>query len=231
MKIQIPANKLAEFITAKTPERRQQIVRQLKNGKKGHPVYYTLFHKPAKRFLIDGASDATNILRLIERLKGRTQSDWYARDSRITTEALRALIKITPELHSLNASFVEPGKDSKTKLEFDDVQVTVTPNLLVHGERGGKPLVGALRFYIAKESTYELGKRGAEIVAVLEYLRLLRLATGKRTPDTELCIVLECFQQRVTKAPAHIENHVSAIEHGCRAFVQLWHQLDEKDAA
>jgi len=229
--IQVSANKLAEFITAKTPERRRQIVRQLKHADKGHPIYYTLFHSPAKRFLIAGASDATEILGLLDRLKNRVSTEWFARDSRITNEALRALIKIAPEIHRLNCTFELPGKQAKAKLVVGDVHVTVTPNLIVHAERNGKPLIGALRFYISKESTYELGRRGAEIVAVLEYLRLASLATGARTPDTQLCMVLECFQQRITAAPQDISFHEAAIKRGCRELADLWHLMDDKDAA
>lgn len=231
MTISIPANKVAEFVTAKTPERRKQIVRQVKHGKSGHPIYYTCFHGPAKEFLVTGVRDASGILRAIEDLKTRTKSSWYVIDSRITSEALRALIKLSPELHALPVTFTLPGKKSKTVLPFPDAEVTVSPNLLVHGERSGKPLVGALRFYLAKESPYQLGVRGAELVAVMEYEWLKRIASGARTPDPELCMVLECIQQRITKAPVDTSSHVAAIERGVREFAALWHLLDDKEAA
>jgi hypothetical protein len=227
----ITANKLAEFITAKTPERRRQIVRQAKQRKKAHPNYYSCFHAPAKRFLISGAKDPSDILRALNRLKARNQDTWYARDSRITIEAFRALLKIAPELSRLSVAFVPPGAHSRTKLEFADVHVSVTPNLIIHGERNGKPLIGALRFYVAKESTYELGRRGAELVSVLEYIWLTHLATGARTPDRELCMVLECFQQRITCAPADIGQQAAIIERGCREFAQLWRIIDDEKAA
>lgn len=109
--------------------------------------------------------------------------------------------------------------------------VTVTPDMIVHGERNGMPLAGALRFYLAKESSYQLGQRGAELVAVMEHLWLTRVASGDRAPEATLCMVVECFQQRVTAAPADTHAHLAAIQKGCRDLVQLWHMLDGQEAA
>lgn len=234
MTIKISANQLAEFITAKTPARRRQIVKQNKFGK-GHPTYYPCFQTPAKEFLISGAQDATGILTAIDELKVRAKehenSDWYATDCRITAEAFRALIKIAPLVRALNVTFAPLAAKPKKKLKFGDVEISITPNLIVHGERNKKPLVGALRFYLAKESTYQLGQRGAELVATLEFLWLTLVADGTRAPDTDLCMVLECQQQRITRAPADVAAQVKIIEQGCKQFVELWRLLGDKEAA
>jgi hypothetical protein len=229
MKINITANKLAEFITAQTPEDRKKIVMALKYPGKSHPVYYSGFHKPARDFLISGGSDATDILKIVEALKTKTGDRWHTIDSRITTEALHALIRIAPTIGRLNVSFVNPGKHAKTKLTIEGVDISVVPNLLVHGERNGKPLVGALRIFLAKES--ELSVRGAEIVATLQHMRLLHIASGVRFPDANQCIVLECFQQRITTAPANRDLTMEAITRACREITALWSLLDEKRAA
>lgn len=228
--MQIPANKLAEFITAKTPERRERIVRQVRDGNTNHPNYYQYFHKPAREFLIGGVRDASDILRALERLKKRTGTKWLQTDSRITSQALQCLVKLAPQLHTLSAAFVTPGS-RKAVLHIQDADISAPPNLLVHGERKGRPLIGALRFYLAKESLYQIGVRGAELVAVMEYLWLKQVATGERAPDTSFCLVVECMQERVTKAPADPTAHIAALEHGCREFARLWHLMDDKEAA
>jgi len=228
--MQIPANRLAEFITAQTPERRVRLVRQVMHGGSGHPNYYQCFHKPAKEFLFSGAHDASPILQVIERLKTRTSTKWFSTDSRITAEALRSLITLSPQLHYLRATFVPIGTRTSL-LHLADADISVRPNLFVHGERKGRPLVGGLRFYLAKESPYQLGIRGAELVAVMEYLSLTQIASGSRSPDTELCVVVECMQGRITNAPADTSHHLAVIERGCREFVQLWHRLDDEEAA
>ncbi len=228
--MQIPANKLAEFITAKTPERRERIVRQVRHGSTDHPNFYQCFHKPAREFLIGGVRDATDIIRAIDRLKKRTQSPWLTIDSRITTQALQSLLKLGPDLHKLGVAYVTPGARNAV-LHMPDAEISVPPNLLIHGERKGHPLIGALRFYLAKESPYQIGVRGAELVAVMECLWLRQIATGERAPDAQLCLVVECMQQRITKAPADLAKHIAALEHGCREFARLWHLLDDKEAA
>lgn len=226
----IPANKLAEFISAQTPERRERLVRQIKHGGASHPIYYQCFHGPAKTFLVNGASDASEILRTLDRLKARTKTKWYETDSRITASALKALISLGPRLYELNVEFVPSGK-ANALLKLPDADVSVRPNLLVHATRNGKPLVGALRFYLAKESPAQLGVRGAELVATMQYLWLTQVATGARTPDPEHCVVVECMQQRLTKVPADPVRHIAAIEQGCRQFAEMWHRLDSEEAA
>lgn len=225
--MQIPANKLAEFITAKTPERRERIVRQVRDGNIDHPNYYQCFHKPAREFLIGGARDATDILRAIERLKTRTQTPWRTIDSRITTQALHSLLALGPELHRLYSAFVQPGSRTAV-LHMPDADISVPPNLLVHGEHKGRPVIGALRFYLAKESPYQIGIRGAEMVGVMEYLWLVQVASEARTPDPSLCVVVECMQRRITVAPRHVSAHVTAIQRGCREFARQWRFLDEQ---
>jgi hypothetical protein len=44
-------------------------------------------------------------------------------------------------------------------------------------------------------------------------------------------MVLECQQQRITRAPDDILAQLAIIEQGCRQFVQLWHLIDDKEAA
>ena len=232
MSIKISANKLAEFITAKTPARRRSIVRQLKRAttKSGHAPWYMAFGTPAKRFLSGGAANEAIILREIERMKSRTGKPWLNTDSAITSEAFKHLLKLAPDIRELDVKFSAP-KLPKVKLEFGEVLVSATPDMIVRGERNGIPLMGGLRFYIAKESAYELGQRGAQLVAVMEHLWLTRVATGESSPEATLCLVLECFQQRVTPAPSDTRAHVAEIEKGCRDFSTLWHLLDGKEAA
>ena len=231
MKLHITANKLAALITAKTPERRRAIVRSLKRAAgQDFPPFYTALRAPAKRFVLNGGIDAAELRRLVERMAQRQGSTWLNTDSRITSEAARALMQCAPKLRTMNATFVLPEPGTKAVLEYPHVDVIATPDLIVHGERKHAPLVGAMRFYIAKESSYELGPRGAQLVAAMQHLWLLKVASGQRAPDASLCLVLECFQQRVTCAPDPAAAE-SMIQHGCDDFVRIWNGLDDKEAA
>jgi hypothetical protein len=234
MKLHITANKLAELIL-KTPEQRMSLVRKLHREyakkKTDYPQHYMLLRGPAKRFLAEDGLDPTELTRLIQKLKTRQGTPWINLDSKITSEAAKALIKLGPQIKKLDAAFLLPGSGTKAVLEFPGVDVIATPNLIVHGTRNGRPLIGALRFYIAKERQFELGVRGAELVATMEHLWLTKTATGQRAPEPSLCIVVECFQERITMAPIDTNKHAKAIEDGCSAFVRLWYAIDSKDAA
>lgn len=235
MDLHVSANKLAEFITARTPQRRRSIVRQqLKQHhkvKKGYAPWYGAFETPSRAFLASGARDEGILLRAIERMKGRTGKPWLDTDSRITAEALKALLALAPDVRALGAKFSKPPPRLKARLRFDDVAVTVTPDMIVRGVRNGKPLIGSLRFYLAKESSYQLGQRGAELVAAMQHRWLAESATGESAPDAGLCLVIECFQGRVTAAPEDHDQALATIARGAREFARLWHALENEEAA
>jgi hypothetical protein len=223
MPIIAPANKLAEFMAEPDTDRRERIVRDARKKATSHPIYYQSFHKPAREFLISGGTNASGILRAISRLESRMQTPWRESDSEVTIEALRSLISLGPELHRFGAAFVSPGGRA-ANLQMPDLEIAVPPNLLLHGQRHSRPLVGALRFYLKKQSA--LGAHGAEMIAVMEYLWLQQVATEARIPDLSLCIVVECMQRHVTMAPSSPARHISAIERASREFARIWRNLD-----
>ncbi len=238
MNIRVSANKVADFIVAKTPERRRSIVRQVMRARhqnKGFAPYYSAFRTPARKFLEGGANSPSIIERAIKKLPGRATTsptrDWLDIDNRITREAFLALLQLAPKIQAQNVTFSTPPSKLNATLDFPDIAVTVTPDLIVHGERNGVPLVGTARFYLAKDYSYQLGKRGAELVATMQYMWCLKAATGKRAPEHSICMVMECIQQRVTIAPDDTAAYIAMIERGCREFVQVWRQLSTEEAA
>ena len=229
MKPHITANKLASFITSQSPERRRAIVRALKRSAgTDFPQYYSALRNPARRFLASGATSTNELLQLIERMAERGGTKWLETDGRITAEAAQALIDNSAQLRSLPFRFFPPASRVKAIWEHPRVDVSVTPHLLV-ATRGKESASGALRFYIAKESTYELGVRGAQLVAML--LHLWQRGTTPLNAVPQHCLVLECFQQRITPAPANPSPLELTIHRGCEDFARMWHMLDTEEAA
>lgn len=235
VQIKVSANKLAEFITAHTPERKRSIVRQLIRAAKRKKVDwappYQAFKTPSRKFMAGGGKGIEILTAAIEAMKKRTGKESKNRDSRNTATAFAALIKLAPEIQSLGLQFLPVPSGFKGKLQYPDITVSVPPDLVVHGERNGVPLAGMLRFYTVKGTRYQLGQRGAELVATMQYLCAVQAATGSRTPDTSLCLVIETLQQRITKAPSDFMHNAAVIERGCREMVQLWDSLSHDEAA
>lgn len=138
---------------------------------------------------------------------------------------------LAPSLQALDAKFVPLGKGTKARLEYPDIDVGIALDMSVEKRVGEATRVGAVRLYTAKDQEFELGPKAAEFFAAMKYLWLLRTATGSTMPDTSLCIVIECFQQRITPAPTDTEVIAKVIEQGCHNFARLWHGLDSKNAA
>jgi hypothetical protein len=231
MKPHTSANKFASFMAATDPERRRSLVRAAKQSVgKSFPPFYSALRGPAKRYGQGGWTDPSELCGLISKMSLRHGSKWLNIDSKVTADAARALIAIAPKVRDIEATFALPPAGTKAVLEFPELDVIANPDLVVLGVRAHAPLIGALRFYLAKESRYELGKRGSELVARLEYMWLVRSADGRRVPDPALCLVLECFQKRLTAAPDDPDLD-KFIRKGAADFAHLWHRLDEKEAA
>lgn len=234
MKPHVSANQLASFLTAKTPERKLAIVRAARRAAysdRDYPPYYGSLKKPARSFLVDGAQNPVALTQLIERMANRTGRKWHKTDARITAEAAKALIQLAPKIRALDVAFVLPKPGIKAKLEFPDIDVLLKPDMMVEKRRAGIIRVGAMRFYTAKESSYEIGAKGAELLAAMQHQWLLRVVSGATMPDGELCMVVECFQQRITRAPSDTAELMRHIGQGGRDFARLWHGLDSRDAA
>lgn len=234
MKPHVSANQLASFLTAKTPERKLALVRAVRRAAfsdKGYPPYYSSLKKPARSFLASGARDPSPLIRLIEAMAEQTGKTWHKTDARITAEAAKALMKLAPKLRALDVDFVHPAPGIKAKLEFPEIDVLLRPDMFVEKRQAGAVRVGAMRIYTAKNSNYEIGAKGAELVAAMQHQWLLRITSGATMPDGELCMVVECFQQRITRAPSDTTELMGRVEHGCREFMRLWHGLDSRNAA
>lgn len=233
MKPHVTANTLASFLTAKTPERRQRIVRSAwlaQQSPRDYPPYYQSLRTPARRFLANGATSSAGLNQLITRMAERGGKKWHQTDARITTEAAKALVKLSPKIRNLGVTFLMPDA-GKAKIEFPNIDVLVSPHMLVEKQSGTAKRIGAMRFYIAKESTYELGQKGAELVASMQHLWLTRISSGRIMPDHELCLVIECFQQRITSASIDSERAFKIIAQGARDFARMWEGLDSSNAA
>lgn len=230
MTTKITANKFAEFITAKSERRRKSIVRNAMHSKQQCAPYYMAFQRPAKEFLLSGASDPKILTNAIEKLKNRIGTEWKNRDSRLTAQALQLLLTLSPKLVGLAPSLIQPHR-TKANLHLPEIEVSVPPFLMIHGERNGKPLIGSMRIYIAKSSGYSLDPKAAELIATMQYMWLVQEADGDRFPDSSLCMVAECFQQRITPAPSNTERAQLLIQKSAIEFAKIWHQIEHDEAA
>ena len=245
MKIHATANTIALFSTQEDPDKKRSIVRKAlreahkaaKEDDRGFAPYYQALKTPARDYFAGGLKDPAGLLALIARMerqqKQATKENrlWHERDARGTAAVAKTLLALQPRFQDLDVSFVLPGPGTKAILEFPDIDVSVTPDVYVQKIKNGAPLIGAMRLYTARGKAYQLGEKAAQLVAVMQYQWLVRVSTGKRMPISELCMVLECFQERITHAPVDPSLHLKRIEAATREFARMWTLLDNQDAA
>ncbi len=232
MKIHVSANKLATFLAQPNFERRRAVVQGVMESRgKRFPPFYSALRNPARRFGLSGWRNTTELNQLIGAMAHRRGSIWLNTDSRVTAEAAKRLLSLASDLRRQDFKIVLPPPKTKAILSYPGIDVVVTPDLFVEGERHGVPLIGALRFYWAKESTYALGAKGAAFVAAMQYRWLVERAVAQPLPDAELCLVIECFQGRLTAAPASSAGLDELLRQGCADFLRHWSALGGQEAA
>jgi hypothetical protein len=234
VEIKVSANKLAEFITAKTPERKKSIVRQLvrqESKERNYAPFYQRFKSPACKFMIGGCGDLSVLSNAIKALPQKCDTPWKSTDSRITKEAFISLGKIAPGIKRYGFEYSSVRSPSGNRLRFGNIYINSKPDLMVRHIRNGIPIFGAVRFYLAKESKYQIGEEGARYVAVMEYLWACHNYVGDVSPEPSLCFVVECMQKRLTFAPSDIESYKARISSECEKLEALWYLISSNEAA
>lgn len=237
--ITVPEKVMAKFLAADTPEKKRSIVRAFIRSASNGGGYYSSFNGPAKRFLMGKGRNRSEIDRVIALLLAKANipqptkrmEEFRRINAKVTTEAFNSLIQSSRHLDFGNLNFTLPPKGLRKIIRFDDVEIKVSPDLLVESQRNGVPLEGVFRFFTAKLPEYRLSLRAAQMVAVMEHEMLVRNWQGNATPDHHLCMVLETHQQRITVAPDDVDRSREVLVRGCREFSRIWHELEDNRAA
>ena len=237
--ITVPEKVMANFITADGFKKKQTVVRQFMNRSSNGGGYCRLFGPAARNFLIGKGQSRSEIDDIIAQLRSEaltrhekpTQDNYWKIEAKVTAAAFNGLIASASSIEFGKLNFVLPPKSLRKVIRFDDVEIKVSPDLLVESQRNGIPLEGAFRFMTNKMPEYRLTARASELVASMQHELLLRNWEGKATPDHHLSMVLETHIAQIRVAPDDIERSREVLDRGCREFSRIWHELRDDQAA
>lgn len=223
----ISLSKLGEFMITANPARRNRIVYDQRFGNPPVQPQYRHFKDPVVSFLVDGARDPEIIYRAIESLRAKTGTKWVEDDAENTALVLERFLRVVPLFVSAGLTFVEAPHSAS--LNIAGVRVSIQPEILIHAERRGNPVVGAVKFYRVKDDKKQLGDEGGKYAATLLHQWLTTSGPADRRPDPRLCLFVDCWRGTVTEAPANYRTRMRHASAACEQIAAIWPMLRESE--
>lgn len=152
----------------------------------------------------------------------KKKNKWQIDNANNTADALDLFLKLAPQVLDKSRVFLAPIKKNANVM-IAGVKVSIMPDYIVHQRVDGRDHQGAVKFHLIKGKQKHLGAVGAQHVAVLlQHWLEVNLPDAQRLPHHTLCLVVECWQSRVTVAPAKSEGRMETITNACREIAEIW---------
>jgi hypothetical protein len=117
-----------------------------------------------------------------------------------------------------------PGKSDCPKLTKAGVEISVRPELVLHGvDRMGKGFVGALKLHISK--SFPLDEKAGEYVGTMVHEFADTHLTGLANCNYRHCYVLDVFAGKLIGAPKNFTRRRSDVEAACEEIAILWKSI------
>ena len=229
----ISINKLGEYLATSDEARHRRIIYDQKFPSGIITKLYGQFLPNVRRAILSGG-DLKSIAAAAQVLKRQAEvweaaeptaeksMKWHIDNANNTAGALERFMQLTPQiLNSSRAYIAPPRKDAFVTIE--GVKISVKPDYILHQDIDGRPRLGAVKFHLIKTVKKHMGAVGAQHVAVLlQHWLDVNLPDAQRLPHHTLCLVVECWQNRVTVAPAKSEGRMENIANACREIAEIW---------
>lgn len=228
----ISINKLGEYLVAKTDKRRRRIIYDQKFPSGVITTRYGKF-MPSVRDMVTNGGSAESVTETAEALRAQAKAlgttelakkknKWHIDNANNTAGALDLFLKLAPQILSKTRILLAPPKKNAYVM-IAGVKVSIMPDYIVHQKVDGRDHQGAVKFHLIKGKQKHLGAVGAQHVAVLlQHWLEVNLPDAQRLPHHTLCLVVECWQSRVTVAPAKSEGRMENIISACREIAEIW---------
>lgn len=215
----ISANKLAEYIVTSNPVRRAQIVKDAKNPSAFKVVRYKDAREAIVKYLMNGFDD-TILNECIKYLKSLNPNTLFEEDDiKNSILALEATKNI--EVNELVGCEIEKNTGNKL-LNIKGLNISVNPDLVINNLVTGK--VGSLKVHISKSNT--LSDDALLYVGVLLKSYLMNDEVDEKTISDELCVAVDCFEEKYKLAPKNYKRMFGRVEAACTEFLLKWNSID-----
>lgn len=217
----ISVNKLGEYAATNNATRRRRIVLDQKKPKPYIPSIYSEAQDFMADYLLGNENKDTLLHKADDFQNAAASTDWCETRNKVCAEALLSFADFAEEIN-LNGCELTKGQQDSPKLQVENVDVSVRPELFVtKRKRSGEIISGAVKLHVIKNNTMS-DAAGAYTATTLEQF------VETHSPYScarRLCFVVDVFEQRVFIAPRSYKRLRKDIRASCEEINRAWHEL------
>lgn len=218
-KVQISINQLADFFVG-SEAAKMRIINQQKVPNPFRIAYYQLAKSRIRKALQENG-DLNPVIEGIEELKRRKPTKKRQVSDRVVSiEALQRFLAIKLPKLLINTDY-EIIKPKKKSIFINDVEIIVSPDVIIKGEADGHTFYGGFKIHISKSNVFN--REQQSIVACSVYKYLIDEVAGKgEIVLPELCISLDVFGNGIVTTTSNLESALESIHLICEEIKQYW---------
>ncbi len=218
----ISVNKLGEYLTA-SPARRNRIVHDAKFPTTFMVARYTSAENAIADWICTGGTDDVLLAQAMATLNNAEPGSRFARSRRDSClEALSHAGQFRQRLALPTTDRVTYVRtNSAIPLEFDDVKVSVRPEVLLYTGETEQRKLGGIKLYFSKQ--HPLTQQGADYITTLLWQSLvIRSAHDLVRLDHEQIKLVDVFAGEIFTLPKAHKQRLKEVAAACEEISQRW---------
>lgn len=218
----ISLNKLGEFLTT-SPSRRRRILMDQKYPSTFIVARYNDAENAISDFISNGLQDFSVLDVALKELDEKTvNTEWEAQTKSLNYEALDSFYDFADQIEFHDSEFVRVNKREVSSMVFDEVAISVRPEILIYRDNKNDKQIGAVKLFFSKNNS--LTKQSGEYIASL-LMRYLKEFGEECVPSHKICCVVDVFAQQIYFAPASYKRRMADVMAACQEISAIWSKL------
>jgi hypothetical protein len=218
----ISINMFTEFSTS-TDTRKLSIIKSQIKPSKFIIQRYASAKSSIKKYL-KNVSDLNPIYEGIDKqINRQTTTNWQKNDRQVSIEALQKFVtlKIARALKGIKYEVIKP--DVKL-VNINDVDITVSPELIIKMFLDGKVVYGGIKIHIAKTKPFTSKQCSYAATVLCEYIKANVMKRGENV-DPKLCLSIDVFGERIVPASEKYTEELNEIRELCLEVKKIWNKV------
>lgn len=219
MLYKISINPLCDFVTG-SARKKASIIRSQKNPSKFMVARYKTAKTRMSRFVKNGFTYQDILSGIADLQTKQCTTDFQKNDRKASIEALRLFLELQfpTNFKKLKCSF---STDKRKDVEFNNVSITVSPDLILRWEEDGQKYIGGIKFHISKSNIFDYEK--ASFAAGLIHLYLKEsIACNDEIVVDDYCLCVDVFGSKICSTPKNKKDFNSKLYKACDEIKSLW---------
>lgn len=217
----ISLNQLVEASNG-TPRAKQRIVQQQINVSKILILWYQKAKNRIRKHLADVQDQSILPLAIDEIARSPEKNERAKNDKRVSIQAIRKVMDM--RFDQVLVHGYEVLKPDDRSIEFEDIQVNITPDLVFRYHEDGLVKVGAVKFHVSKTKPFSFQQSKLIANLLKQYLSQKVVQKGE-VVDDRLCWAYDVFGERLVHADELEDITRGEVQRLCRELKDIYRAL------